>query len=443
MAAFYPTEMLVTGFDILFFWVARMIMLGTHFMLDVRMPDGTARGLKDAVPFREVYIHGLIRDADGGKMSKTKGNVIDPIDIINRFGTDAVRFTLAAQASPGSDIAFNEERTDGYRAFANKIWNAARFLQMQTARGPGLGIFVIKGTCSSLKALADAPLETRWVVSRLGVVGGEVNRALAEYRFDEAAGAIYQFFWGEFCDWYLELVKLRLEFVEGEGNSAGEVTLAALYMVLGGSLRLLSPFMPFITEEIWHSDRLFAVMSQVDPGTKSIALARYPQEGDYPRDLEAEGKMALLQELIVTVRALRKELQVPERETVPVTVSSADAAVRATVEENRDMLGKMARVSAVEVTDAALAGEGLRSTGRFDVRVVYERQINVAAERERLTKDLAKYSKGLEAAKRQLANEAFTAKAPAHIIEGLRKQAAETQVLFDKSTAALEALPRS
>ena len=382
-------------------------MLGTHFMLDVPMPDGAARGLKDAVPFREVYIHGLIRDADGSKMSKTKGNVVDPIDMINRFGTDAVRFTLAAQASPGSDIAFNEERTDGYRAFANKIWNAARFLQMQKARGPGLGIFVSKSTNSSWKAVADAPLETRWIVSRLNAVAVEMNRALGEYRFDEAAGAIYQFFWGEFCDWYLELVKLRLDFADGEENVDGLLTLGALYLVFGASLRLLSPFMPFITEEIWHSDGMFAAASGEDAATKSIALTRYPQAGDYPVDAAAEAEMTLLQELIVTVRALRKELQVPERQAVPVTVSSGDAAVRTTVEENVDMLGRMARVSAVEVTAAALAGEGTRSAARFDVQMVYERQIDVAAERERLTKDLAKYGKGLEAANRQLSNEAF------------------------------------
>ena len=188
-----------------------MIMLSTHFMLEVPMPDGAGgykpRTLADAVPFRAVYIHALVRDADRQKMSKTKGNVIDPIGIIERFGTDAVRFTLASMASPGTDIAFSEARTEGYRAFANKVWNAARFLLMNVDRGREAGYTIAFGTSS-----ADAPLETRWIVSRLAAVCTEVDRTLAAYRFDEAANAVYRFFWGEFCDWYLELIKVRLNF---------------------------------------------------------------------------------------------------------------------------------------------------------------------------------------------------------------------------------------
>ena len=213
LAAFYPTSLLVTGFDILFFWVARMIMLGTHFMLDVPMPDGSPRTLADAVPFREVYIHALVRDADRQKMSKTKGNVVDPIEIIERFGTDAVRFTLASMASPGTDIAFSEARTEGNRAFANKIWNAARFLFMNLDRAREAGYKMNLGAPTVLTELPDeTPLETRWIFARLSAVSAEVERALTNFRFDEAANAIYQFFWGEFCDWYLELVKLRLDF---------------------------------------------------------------------------------------------------------------------------------------------------------------------------------------------------------------------------------------
>ena len=215
LATFYPTQLLVTGFDILFFWVARMIMLGCHFMLDVPMPDGSERTLKDAVPFREVHIHALVRDADRQKMSKTKGNVIDPIEIVKRFGTDAVRFTLASMASPGTDIAFSEARTEGYRAFANKIWNAARFIFMNLDRAAEAGL-----TVDPAKLLADpvlgpsSPIEARWIVSRLNTTASEVNRALADFRFDEGANIIYQFFWGDFCDWYLEIVKLRLDFSE-------------------------------------------------------------------------------------------------------------------------------------------------------------------------------------------------------------------------------------
>ncbi len=215
LAAFYPTQLLVTGFDILFFWVARMIMLGCHFMLDVPMPDGSKRTLADTVPFQEVYIHALVRDADRQKMSKTKGNVIDPIDIIHRYGTDAVRFTLASMASPGTDIAFSEARTEGYRAFANKIWNAARFIFMQMERAKEAGIEVdLQNLKQSLQPPDDRALEAHWIVSRLNGCAADVHLALTQYRFDDAASLIYQFFWGEFCDWYLEIVKIRLDFSE-------------------------------------------------------------------------------------------------------------------------------------------------------------------------------------------------------------------------------------
>jgi len=433
MAAFYPTDLLVTGFDILFFWVARMIMLGTHFMADVPMPDGSQRALKDAVPFREVYIHALVRDADRQKMSKTKGNVVDPIDMIKRFGTDAVRFTLASMASPGTDIAFSEERTDGYRAFANKIWNAARFLLMNVERAREAG-YTAKLLPAS--AFAEAPLETRWIVSRMGVVAAEVERALAVYRFDEAANAIYQFFWGEFCDWYLELVKLRLEFTAPK-NETTALTVNALTTVFEAALRLLSPFMPFLTEEIWHV--LHAAIGAEVPA-KSIALTRYPLAKEFVRNEAAEGAMTTLQELIVAVRAERKERQVPEKESAGIVLFAADHAVTALAVEHADMLARMARVSSVFVTTAALTGTGVRNAPAFDVQVVYERVIDVEAERERLTKDLAKYEKGLAAGEKQLGNEAFMAKAPAHIVDGLRKQATETRVMYEKTVAGLKEL---
>jgi valyl-tRNA synthetase len=436
LAAFYPTQLLVTGFDILFFWVARMIMLSCHFMLDVPMADGSARTLEDAVPFREVYIHALVRDADRQKMSKTKGNVIDPIDIIQRFGTDAVRFTLASMASPGTDIAFSEQRTEGYRAFANKIWNAARFIFMNVERAKEAGYTMSMVTGGPVAELPDeTPLETRWIFARLSAVCAEVDRALGEYRFDEAAAAVYQFFWGEFCDWYLELIKLRLEFGEGkEKNAATAVSLASLVGVFEAALRLLSPFMPFLTEELWH-----ALYDDKAPA-KSIALTRYPQASDYPADAASVAAMNTLQELIVSVRGLRKDLGVPEKEAAPISLH-ADNRVIALVDANADMLARMARVKAVEFAEKPLTGGSARSTVNFDVGVIYERQIDVVAERERLTKDLLKYEKGLIAAERQLGNDAFMAKAPAHIVDGLRKQAAETKMLHDKTKAALDALP--
>ena len=445
LAAFYPTQLLVTGFDILFFWVARMIMLGCHFMLDVPMPDGGSRTLANAVPFREVYIHALVRDADRQKMSKTKGNVIDPIEIVTKYGTDAVRFTLASQASPGTDIAFNEARTEGYRAFANKIWNAARFLQMQMERGREAGYKVsLRGHDSvSLELPENTPLETRWIFARLSTVSAEVARSLQTYRFDEAANAIYQFFWGEFCDWYLELVKLRMDFFPDESGTfkphseISAITLNSLVAVFEAALRLLSPFMPFLTEELWHA--LYASIGSASPA-KSIALTRYPRAADFTADESSVNAMYTLQELIVSIRGLRKEFGVPEKESTTIQVH-ASAAISALARDNPDMLARLARVHAVELVSKAPVGNNVRSTALFDVAVLYERQIDVPAERERLTKDLVKFTKGLEAADKQLGNEGFVARAPAHIVEGLKKQHAETLVLKQKAEAALAALP--
>jgi len=436
LAAFYPTQLLVTGFDILFFWVARMIMLGCHFMIDVPMPDGSKRTLADAVPFREVYIHALVRDADRQKMSKTKGNVVDPIEVITKFGTDAVRFTLASMASPGTDIAFSEARTEGNRAFANKIWNAARFLFMNIERATeatGVSITLPKYWVRP-EFPESAAIEARWISSRLSQTARLVNSSLGGYRFDEAASAIYQFFWGDFCDWYLELVKLRLNFDASSNKVEALDSLSTFVTVFDASLRLLSPFMPFITEEIWH-----ALYSQAPPA-KSIALTCFPHADDYPVDDAAVRDMETMQQLIVAIRGLRKEMGVPEKEATPISVF-ATPEIGALAQANADMLAKLARVSSVELSPSALTGDSTRSTGSFDVAVVYERQIDVPAERERLTKDLAKYEKGIAAADRQLTNDAFMAKAPAHIVEGLRKQSAETRMLYDKTKAALDALP--
>src|SRR5690349_16364022 len=259
---FYPTTLLITAYEILFFWVARMIMFGCHFMPGhqqdpvLKQAGGWAEKKDDSVPFRQVYIHALVRDAERQKMSKTKGNVIDPLDIIQRFGTDATRFTLAAMAAPGTDIAFNEARTDGYRAFANKIWNAARFLFMNMERigyqsrpGPIGEDFKTSG----IPEFQASTLEDRWILSRFNRVVSDVNDALSTYRFHEAANRIYDFFWGEFCDWYLELIKPRLNFEEGADKSTARTACANLVNLFDASLRLLHPVMPFITEEIWQA----------------------------------------------------------------------------------------------------------------------------------------------------------------------------------------------
>jgi valyl-tRNA synthetase len=474
LAAFYPTSLLVTGFDILFFWVARMIMLGCHFMLDVPMPDGSPRTLAEAVPFREVYIHALVRDANREKMSKTKGNVIDPIEIIERFGTDAVRFTLASMASPGTDIAFSEARTEGYRAFANKIWNAARFLFMNMDRARAAGIEVALPTntvilsaarsakskdpeCASAATIAGPfltsdpvpipgdPIESRWIVARLSQTAAAANSALAVYRFDEAASLVYQFFWGDLCDWYLEIVKLRLNFdITAEAFptsddseralASANTALTTLVTVFDAALRLLSPFMPFLTEEIWHA--LYAGV----PPAKSIALTRYPQAADFLCDTAAIREMELLQELIVAIRALRKELGVPEKESAPIRLH-AGPDLTSHLEFHQEILDRLARVSEIHISDKPLTGANTRSTATFDVAVVYERKIDVAAERERQTKELARLDKQIDANEARLADASFTGRAPVHIVDGLRKQTADLITLRDKTRGGLDALP--
>ena len=423
---FYPTSLLVTGFDILFFWVARMIMMGCWFSLDVPMPDGSPRSLAESVPFREVYIHALVRDANREKMSKMKGNVIDPIEIVKQYGTDAVRFTLASMASPGTDIAFNVARTEGYRAFANKIWNAARFMFMNIDRAAEAGISVDPASLGSMPAAEPgAALETRWIVAELHATADKVNQALANYRFDDAANTIYQFFWGSFCDWYLEIVKLSLDFNEGADKARAKAALATLVSVFEASLRLLSPFMPFLTEEVWHA------VYDGKPPAKSIALTRFPQPDGTATDAAALDQMALLQSLIVEVRALRKEIGVEEKAAVPIELR-VDEHLKPVVSENSAIVERLARVSEIRFVGQISGGLAKHATPQFDVAVVYERKIDVAAECEKLNKEIAKQEKNVANADRQLGNSGFLAKAPAHIVEGLKKQREEAQHLLDK-----------
>jgi valyl-tRNA synthetase len=411
-------------------------MLGCWFSADVPMPDGSARPLGESVPFREVYIHALVRDANREKMSKTKGNVIDPIEIVKQYGTDAVRFTLASMASPGTDIAFNIARTEGYRAFANKIWNAARFLFMNVDRAAEVGIKVDPAMLGGKLTLgSDAPLESRWIAAELHLVTARVNQALENYRFDDAANAIYQFFWGSFCDWYLEIVKLRLDFSESADRERTTAALTTLVGVFECALRLLSPIMPFLTEELWHA------VYDGKPPAQSIALSRYPQADDAPLDQDAAELMILLQSVIVEVRGLRKEVGVEERSPAAIELR-VDAGLKSRIESNREIIERMARVSEIRFVERLSEGLSNHHAAEFDVAVIFERTIDVAAERERLTKDIAKYEKGLAAADRQLGNEAFLVKAPPQVVEGLKKQKYETTLLLEKARAALSALPR-
>jgi valyl-tRNA synthetase len=437
-AVFYPTTLLITAYEILFFWVARMIMFGCHFMEGheqdpaLKKASGWADKKNDSVPFREVYIHALVRDADRQKMSKTKGNVIDPLEIIDRFGTDATRFTLAAMAAPGTDIAFNESRTDGYRAFANKIWNAARFMFMNVDRvEPGLRPGLAGLETRPHTGVQARTLEDRWILSRFTRVTQEVNEALRTYRFHEAANRIYDFFWGEFCDWYIELIKPRL--MEGSSPEAARLACANLVGLFEASLRLLHPVMPFITEEIWQA------MYDGKPPLKSIALAAYPAADESQIDLAAETEMAVLQDLIVSVRNLRAELKVEPKVKVPIEVFAQESAIRAMIEQNRSAVERLAGVETIDFVEGSLAKlPGVRGTARFDVHVIYEKKIDVAAERERLSKELEKMEKEIANGQRQLSNEQFLAKAPEKVVEGLRKRAEELQVLREKTVSKLK-----
>jgi len=460
---FYPTTLLITAYEILFFWVARMIMFGCHFMQGhqqdpaLKAASGWADKKDDSVPFRQVYIHALVRDADRQKMSKTKGNVIDPLEIIQRFGTDATRFTLAAMAAPGTDIAFSESRTDGYRAFANKIWNAARFMFMNVDRAEQAGVWkqqeFLQGLEAGLRpALAGSEtrphpgipgfqpltLEDHWILSRFHRVTKDVNEAWQTYRFHEATNRIYDFFWGDFCDWYIELMKPRLAPENGAEQASAGVACGNLVSLFEASLRLLHPVMPFITEEIWHA------VYDGHPPLKSIALAAYPQADEQQFDLAAETNMAIVQDLIVSVRNLRAELKVEQKQKVPIQVYTQDAEIKGLLGENQSAIQRLAGVESVTFVENSLSQMArARSTARFDVHVVYEKKIDVAAERQRLTKELEQMEKEIANSTRQLGNEQFLAKAPAKVVEGMRQRLAELEVLREKVRSSLDQLGRS
>jgi len=456
LEVFYPNTLMITGFDILFFWLARMIMFGCHFMQGheqdaaIKKASREAEGAlpndaafaNDTVPFRHVYIHALVRDAERQKMSKTKGNVIDPLEIIERFGTDATRFTLAAMAAPGTDIAFSESRTDGYRAFANKIWNAARFMFMNVDRVGLMGgqppSAVQPGSSGSnggVSGFDTATLEDRWILSRFNRVTADVNDALATYRFHEAANRIYDFFWGEFCDWYLELIKPRLNVEEGADKAAARIACTNLVNLFDASLHLLHPVMPFITEEIWQ-----AIYEGKAPA-KSIALTAFPQADEKQFNLTAEAEMAILQDLIVSVRNLRAELKVEPKVKVPIELFAHESGIRAMIEQNRGAVERLANVESIQFVEASLAKlPDTRSTARFDVHLIYERKIDVGAECERQKKELDRLQKAIANGQRQLGNEQFLAKAPANVVDNLRKQQAELSMLQEKTLSKMKEL---
>jgi valyl-tRNA synthetase len=369
--------------------------------------------------------------------------VIDPLEIIERFGTDATRFTLAAMAAPGTDIAFNESRTDGYRAFANKIWNAARFMFMNVERiEPGqllakavvarlVGQNAMKSQ-TGVSGFQAVSLEDRWILSRFNRVAADVNDALATYRFHEAANRIYDFFWGEFCDWYLELIKPRL--ASNVGVEAKQAC-TMLVMVFEGALRLLHPIMPFISEEIWQT------MHESAPPFKSIALAPFPASDKSQIDLPAETHMAILQDLIASIRNIRAELKIDTKTHIPVEIFAHDPETGISIMQNDEAIRRLANVSSITSVEEWKARQSpSRSTARFDVHVIYERKIDVTAECERLKKELERIEKGISNGQRQLGNEAFLAKAPVSVVENLRKTQQELAVLREKTVSKMAEL---
>ncbi len=389
LKTFYPTSCLVTGFDILFFWVARMMMMGLKFM--------------DDVPFREVYIHALVRDELGKKMSKSLGNVIDPLMIMDKYGTDAFRFTLAALAAQGRDIRLSETRIEGYRNFMNKIWNAVRFslpylsgLDRDLSPAPG----------------ASLSLPERWILSRLNRTVQEVRQAIEGYRFNDAAQALYHFTWHEFCDWYIEAAKIPLS-----SNDTQRAQRSALVLrhVLDSLMRLLHPFIPFITEEI---------ASKIIPDRTSIMHGPFP-EADLSRiDSDAEREMSILMGVIGGVRNIRAEMNLPPAKALPLVVAPSSEEERRPVDANRIMISSLGRVSEFTLGATGENREPPRMSatavvGDMRIFVPLEGIVDPDAEIARLTKELAKASKELESVDKKLSNADFMAKANP---EAIRKQ---------------------
>jgi len=416
--AFYPTTLLNTGFDILFFWVARMMMLGI--------------AMTGEVPFRKVFIHGLVRDADKQKMSKTKGNVIDPIVMTERYGTDAVRFALVASAGQGSDVVLKEERIAGYRTFANKIWNALRFVGMSVERA-GATVWTPEDL-SAFRALpeertGEVSLADRWIFSRLSTVAAQANEHIEKFRYHEVASTLYHFFWHEFCDWYIELKKLS--FADGSGLTNGWRNMLA---ATERSLRLLHPVMPFITEDLWQR-----LTEHTSNRPQSIALAAYPQPVGSDADADAEARVKILQDLVTTARNLRAEMNLPMKETLRGTIHSDSEVVRSIVCSERDALLRLGGVELRAESGQAAAGQALGHTADFDMSLALP-EGRKAALREKLQKQLGQLEKAARGARGRLANEAFVSKAPEHVVRALRKKLADYESQIDRIRGTLSGL---
>jgi len=406
LEVYYPTSVLVTGFDILFFWVARMMMMGLHFMGDV--------------PFRDVYIHALVRDAHGQKMSKSKGNVIDPLVMMDRFGTDAFRFTLAAFAAQGRDILLSEDRIEGYRNFANKIWNAARF------------IFQSSPDFKEIPRVDGVTHRyNRWILHELNETVKAVTEAIDQYRFNEAAGGLYQFFWHRFCDWYLELIKPIL--YGKRQPEALEETQNTLYFVLDQSMRLLHPFMPFITEEIWQ---------RIPHEGISIVKAEFPSYRENFVDERAAEEMELIIQAITGIRNIRGEMEIPPSKFLEAVVNAHGESVVSVLEDHADAIKDLARLESLRIARGAERPRGAATAifDAFDIYVPILGIVDIAGELARIEKRLAKHEKELSQIERKLSNKNFLEKAPADVVEKEREKQSTLKALMERLSRNREML---
>ncbi|MFN8009483.1 MAG: valine--tRNA ligase, partial [Terriglobia bacterium] len=417
---FYPTTLLITGFDIIFFWVARMIMFGLKFGGDV--------------PFRTVYINSLVRDAEGQKMSKSKGNVIDPLEVMDQYGTDAVRFTLAIMAAPGTDISLSHEKMMSYRAFANKIWNATRFVLLnrdsilnRIAKSRPLppkakGIGEIK---------AKLTLVDRWILTRLNRTVGEINRAFQEYRFHEASHVIYHFFWHELCDWYIELIKPKIvNKAEGEEDGA---SLEVLIYVFDQALRLLHPFMPFITEDLWQ---------RLPHQGVSLSIQDFPVEIPQLEDDMAERQIGAMIEVIVKIRNLRSEMNVDPGRRIQVNLASSEPATLAVLHDTVPHIQNLARCE--KVTLLPSLGEGNHSArsiaSGIEIELPLAGMIDLEGERARVQREIVKIDKELAPLLGKMKNEKFLQNAPPEVITLNRDRITEFQDKLEKLKENLKRL---
>ncbi len=404
LARYYPTDVLVTGFDIIFFWVARMMMMGLHVM--------------DQAPFRDVYIHALVRDEKGQKMSKSKGNVIDPLDLIGNYGADALRFTLAAMAAQGRDIKLSSSRVEGYRNFATKLWNAARFAEINNCvPQPDFDPATAKVTLN------------RWIAGESERTLAAVTEALQGFRFNEAAGAIYHFIWHVYCDWYLELIKPILA---GADAAAAAETRAMTAYVLDQALKLLHPFMPFVTEELW-------VKRAPEAGRATLLmLAPWPEHRGL-ENAEADAEIGWLIRFISEVRSVRAEMNVPAGAKVPLVVSGASDATRARVARHEETMLRLARLETIEF-GASPHGAVQIVLDEAVLALPLAGIIDVDAEQKRLKREIDKVGSEIRQLDAKLGNEKFVSRAPEHVVEEQRERKTEAEAVAAKLAQALKRL---